>query len=746
MTERLSKEKTGLFDRLIKSLSLALTNSALYPPNHPAFNSSTESFKGILDKWLITEEKVELDISSDNILLNGAFVKEDSDLYSEVADYLHKKGLIAVSFTKGINMTELLQFFSFLKNSSRVVSEKDDIAKNIGTTPHLIIKQVDYSSLLTSAKTVAAMDEKGIWRFLSSTGKELKNGRLQKSKAEFMTKFLNDPKRAAAVLNMVYKEALAKLDEQSTAGEIRDIFSEMNKYFEKYSAASAENTKKALADIVSNLDPGLVISLFKDKGAEDGIPDLADELFRGSSDDMVADFMASLMRSGNKINEKMIKLFGRLVQGQDKYDSILPMVTDKLFKEKLLSRETLSALQNSIKDLFESHPDDDRITQIYNLTVEAFLDKDKGGKPGPGRYSALANEYNEFLKEDNLKKEKIRLLLNILWLENDAARFKKASDILVSSFQEILAPQYIKTIKEVFEFLAEKLSPAQMSDNAIAQTVSNVFYKIGAGETIDKLISFIPGSDRKALDDIAYALINAKEYPAGRLLDIFTKEGDSANRDKFGYVLSRFDGKIAKEIVSRIDAAVSSSLFPIVNELYEILKITDPREARIMARKLIKNKNIQIRSWALEEFSPDSVEGKNIMFEIFEKENNSEIKKKLLVALIKTKDGEIAKKLFERLGKGFFKNKFLLDLIVLCGTFKVEGSLVYLKRMLERRPFIKTKAVRALRVESVLSLARIGTPEAMESIRKSADDPDKPVRAMCKMALESHKITDEKAA
>ena len=224
MTENLSKEKTELFDRLIKSLGLALTNSALYPPNHPAFNSSTESFKGLLDKWLITEEKVELDISPDNILLNGAFVKEDSDLYSEVADYLHKKGLIAVSFTKGIDMTELLQFFSSLKIGSKVVSEKDDIAKNIGTTPHLTIKQVDYSSLLTSAKTVAAMDEKGIWQFLSSTGKELKNGRLPKSKAEFMTTFLNDPKKAAAVLNTIYKEALAKLDEQSTAEEIRDVF------------------------------------------------------------------------------------------------------------------------------------------------------------------------------------------------------------------------------------------------------------------------------------------------------------------------------------------------------------------------------------------------------------------------------------------------------------------------------------------------------------------------------------------
>ena len=744
MEEKLSKEKIGLFDSVIKSLRLTLTNSSLYPPDHPAFISSIESFKYILEKWLTSEERLELGISSNNILLNGAFVKESGNFYSDIADNLHQKGLIAISFMKGIDAAELLRFFSFLKNDAKAISEKGGIAKNVGIMAHLIIKEADYSSLLTSAKTTGTMDEKEIWRSLSGIGKDLRKGRLPGSKAEFMTGFLKDPKKAAAVLNKIYKEALAKIDRQSTAEEIRDIFSEMSKYFEKYSDGDTGNQKKVLANIMSNLDPELVVSLFKDQSVDGSAPDLADELFKGFSDDMLANFMASLMQNENNVNEKMIKLFSRLVSGQGRAGSVLPMMTDKLFAGKLLNKDTLSTLQNSIKGLFESHPDDDFITQVYNLTVESFLDKGKGPGSGSGRYSALIDEYNESIKESGLKRAGIRLLLNILWLENDAAKFKKSTDTLVSSFKDIMAAEYISSIKEVFELLTEKLHPEQMKDNAIAEAVKDTLDKLTGDEILGKIISFIPVSEGETLNDIGYIIKNSKERSYNKLLDLFMKEPESANRGKFGHIISKTGDKITKEAVAGIDAAIDGPSFPVAIELYEVLKTVNPQEARAVAGRLIKNKNARVRSRMLDEFSPDSIGEKNTILEIFERETNPDIRKKLLEALIKTKDAETVKKLFERANKGIFKKKLLLELVTLCGTFKAETSLLHLKKILEHRPIINTGSARALRVQSVLSLARIGTPEAMELIRKAANDSDKSVGAMCKLVLESDKRTDEK--
>jgi len=734
MTEKPSKEMAERFDRLVKSLSLALTNSALYPSNHPAFIASMDSLKSVLDVWLKAEARVELGISPDNIMLNGAFIKEESDICKGIAGHLHKKGIIAVLFTRGIAMPELLRFFTLLKENK---NEKSGIAKKIGALPHLMVKEVDYSSLLTSKKTTSVLYERTMWQSLSGLSEDLKKGQLPQSKVEFMTEFLKDPKKAAAVLNTIYKEASARLDGQSTAAEIRDIFSEMNKYFEKNPSVKKGNTKQELSEIISKLDPDLVVSLFKDRAVEDGTPDLADEIFKGLSDDVISNFISSVMKKDSSVNEKIIRVFSRLSAGKNNPDSILPMVTDKLFTEKLLGRDSLSMLQNSIKGLFESHPDDDFVSQLYDLTVGAFLDKDKAGRAGAGKYSAIVREYSEFLKPDNLKKEKIRLLLNILWLETDVARFRKMCEILVSSIREIPDAHYCKTVREIFEFLADKLTDERKRDSVVSHAIEGVRSAIDTPEVVDKLISYIPAADRGQLDDIAYTLVRVKESPSARILDLFIAQADDASRGNFGYVLSRFDGNIAGSIVARINTAAENQHSDAARELYGILKSVSFHDAHRVAAGLIQSKSAQIRSWALDEFCPVNAEEKEDVFKALQAEDDPAIKKKLLITLVKTKDAEVIQRLFGIFNKGIFKNKLLLDMITLCGAFKVVEAIPFLSSTLERRPFLYTRAARTLRVQSVLSLARIGTPEAIEYILASANDRDPSVKAMCKLALGS---------
>ncbi len=732
MADKLPKEKSELFDRLIRSLSLTLTVSALYPANHPAFISAMDSLKEVLDKWLQAEPKVELGISPDNILLNGAFVAEENDLYKGVADHLHKKGIIALLFTRGISMPELVKFLDILKESK---NETAGIAKKIGMQPHLVVKEVDYSSVLTSGKTSSVLREQAMWQSLSGLVKDLKKGELPESKIEFMTEFLKDPKKAAAVLNAIYKQASARLEGQSTAAEIRDIFSEMNKYFEKNSPSRSGNAKQALSEIISKLDADLVVSLFKEKGIKDDTPDLADEIFKALPDETIANFMSSVMKNTGSVNERIIRVFNRLSSGKNKSDSILPVVTDKLFAEKLLGSSAFSVLQNSIKGLFENHPDDDFISQLYDLTVGTFLDKEKGA--GSGKYFALVREYGEFLKPDNLKREKIQLLLNVLWLERDAARFKKTCAILADAFRDLPDPCYCKAVRQVFELFTEKLGPDRRRDTMVAHAVQNAFDRIDTPETVGRLISFIPGADRERLDDIAYVLTRAKDSGAGKLLDLLAAQANSIARTNLGYVLSRFDAGIAKSVISRIDAALAGRDAAAVRELYEILKCVNFHEAHSIAGRLIKNGNAEIRSWLMDEFCPATAEEKNDILEALEKEADPEIKKKFLISLVKTKDAEVIKRLFGMYGGGVFTRKILLDLVTLCGTFKVAGAIPFLKDTLERRPFLYTKTARTLRVQSVLSLARMGLPEAIEHIMKAANDRDSSVRSMCAIALGS---------
>ncbi|MFA5147007.1 MAG: HEAT repeat domain-containing protein [Candidatus Omnitrophota bacterium] len=746
MDEKLSKEKTGLYGRLINSLNAALTNSTLYPPEHSTFKGAVKLFKDVLDMWLTGEEKIDLGITPDAILLNGIFVKVTGDFYAKVAGYMHKRGIIAVSFARGISVEELSEFFGFIKNDPKVISSKGGIAKNIGSVAHMTIKEIDYSSLLTSARASSAMDEKAIWQSLSGIGKDLKTGLLPESKAEFINSFLKDPKGAASVLNKIYRAALTRLDDKATAEEIKDIFSGMSRYFEKHPGAPAKAANKELSDIILNLDPALVASLFKGDPSKDDPTALSNTLFKGFSDDMVADFIASLMQSGDNINENMVKVFNKLVSGTGRSDSIASMVTDKLFEKKLFGENELSGLQVSVKELFETHPDNEFISRIYNLAVGNLIDRDDGGAGPSGRYSVLVGEYKEFLKEENLRREKVRLLLNILWLESDPVKFKKMCGILADSFKEIPGPAYVGVMKEMLELFTEKLSPSQTGNEAIGASVKEMLSRIKGLVRADKIISFIPAADHRTLDDIAYILIKAGERPVEALLDSFTAAQDQSGLEKMGYILSKMGGNTAEEIVLRIEKAPPGTPINILNEFCRILRGLDKDRFSAVAKKLITHADARMRLLALEEFCPESAEERKGALELFEKERHPYIKKKVLEALVKTGDGGVIKKLFDILDRGFFKNVLLQDLITLCGDFKVQESLPYLGRILSRRPFFNRRKVNTMRAEAVISLGRIGRAEALEYVKRAANDPNESVRSMCRLVLESDSTVKGKAA
>ena len=281
MDIKLSKEKAAILDTILTCMRIAVKNSSLFPPGHPSFDSSMKSFKSAIDKWLISEERFTIGVSSDNILLNGEFVKEGSDLYGEIASYLHPRGIIAISFLRNIDIDEISQFFAFLKNDVEVLSRRGGVAKNIPASPHLIIKEIDYSSILTSAKSDSGLDEKGMWRALTGIDQGLKGGSLPESKVEFIKDFLKDPKASAHVINKIYRQAIAGLNERSSADEIKGVLARINRYFEAHPKDGLEDAKKGIAGIISKLDPMLVAGLFKESGNSEDTGELSEELFRG---------------------------------------------------------------------------------------------------------------------------------------------------------------------------------------------------------------------------------------------------------------------------------------------------------------------------------------------------------------------------------------------------------------------------------------------------------------------------------
>jgi hypothetical protein len=699
-----------------------------YKPDHPINIFSIHNLKASLDKWFSDKDKLDVGISRDCLYLEGKPVKENDETHGEMAGHLHSRGMVAFSFKKGIDSDELVRFFSLIRNDRKTIQENGGFQNS----DHIRIKEIDYRSLLTRSAEKPESEEEKIWQFLFNVAEQSKEGELPESKVDFLINFFKDTQRSAKTLNKVYKEAVSHLQDTHKAKEIRDAIVQICQYLEKHSDQDVKDLKVQLMNVIAQLNPDLINILFERTldGGQDY--DLAKTIAKDFSEDYVAEFIESLIQNEDSFNENLLKVFDKLAPGPTKANSVVSMVTDKLFATRIMNPDTLSQLQMSIMEIFKRHPESNFMNQIYKITVDAVMNKKIDTLVYMARLSPLINKFVQSMEEGELKKEKIWLLLNILWLENDPAEFKRFTGKLISVLPELIDSKDTGRLREIVEFFTEKIRPEQKSDQQMIVEIKDGLGRIASRESVDAIISLIPGAGQKDLEDIIYTLIRSQAQCAGLLVDAYIAEKNPAFRNKFRFIFLKIRNEIAREAVNRMEECDSS----VVKDLFQILLDCAPPKAHLAAKKLIRHKNAQIRWQALEVFEPANGEEMLDVYKIYKKEKNKGVKKKAATVLLRSRNSDVINRLFTHASWSRFRHKDLLELVELCGNVRVQEAFIHLKRIFFKRGLIASKRRDDLRVAVITSAGRLQSADALTFVQNAIHDGRKRVREMAEIVLQ----------
>ena len=705
----LPKEKDELFHFIIRNLRTALKNSVLYDPGHPVFDFSIKNLKASLDKWLSVYGKIDLGFSEHDLLLGGLYVKSKDEACREIARYMHSRGIVVLSIKNGITEDDLAGFLSFLKNDAKVMREKGGVSKNLKPSPNLTVKEIDYSGILSSAGSKGPDDEGDIWQSLLRISDDTKSGSLPESKLDFLVDFINDPGKSAAALNKIYRQAVEELGGDKAAEEIRNAMARIYRFFDKTASRQISGISRKIAEMVSRLDPHLVVKLFEEGTVDGDKFDLAKEITKDFSDEVMADLIASLVTSDSTINENLLKVFDRLLPENDRADNVASMVTDGLLEKRLLTADTISKLQMTIKELFKDNPTSNFMSNMYKMTVDTFISSKTEISEAARKLLPLAEEYKRSFDTEKLKREEADLILNILSLEDDASEFVKFGAKLRDIIPKLLDLKDAGRIREILDLFSNRLRPRQERDDEISREALAIIRAIHDRSTVSQMITFIPEADGKDLEDIFYLIEAAPDISAGLLVDAFLIETIESRREKLMRALSRVE-----------------------------------HQARGVIEGLLNNKNADLRQKALELYTPDSDEEKEKIFFIMKKDADAAVQDKAMAALLKTEDAKLVERLFGYAAKNPLRRDLNRRLVELSGQIKSRESVPHLRRIFLRRPLFYSKKLDELRVALVVSLRQIGTDEAMELINKGLSDNSAAVKRMCGIILELERDQDGK--
>lgn len=729
----LTKRESELFSLIIKNFSMALKNSSLYPYDHPILKASIDNFCYSFEKWFDFSERFELGVAQDTLYVGSVQAGAGDERALEVANYLHVRGIISMVFVKGLNSGELGGLFSFIREDKKIVREKGGVLANVPPSPHIHIKEIDYSTLLKKQKEIVVrIDEGKIWQLLFDIGKDISSGgELPESKVEFLMEFFGDTRKSATVINKVYKDAVNLMEGEETAKNIRGTVSRLCEYFEDHFPDKGKDMKADLMKIISQLNPDLINTLFEKTVVDNRDLDLAEEVTKDLSDGFIAEFIESLITREDNFNENLLKVFDRLAPGEVKANSVAGMVADSLLGKKALGVDALTKLQVSIKEIFKTHPRSNFMSQMYGITVDAVMSKKIDTLVHVARLSPLLDKFARSMEEEKLRKEEVWLLLNVLWLESNPIECNKLSSKLAGPLAELLEAKDTGRIREIVEFFTEKMRPEQLADPYMSVEINDAVSRILSKEAIDSIISFVDEADPKSLDDIGVILSRAGARGAGPLIDAFLTEKNPARMNKYRQVFAKNRQVVIDEVIARLGYVGAAE----VRGLLSVLKEYDPDRANLIAKGFFWHKDARVRWEGVEAFEPRTEDDRKSLFLMFKKEKDKEVRKKAAAVLLETGIPAWIELLFAHAQRDLFNRAFLIDLVEACGRVRCHEAFLCLAKLFVKKGFFNTASRDDLRVAVATSLGRLRTPEAMKLIAAGVNDKSVKVREFCEILV-----------
>ncbi|GAB4387810.1 MAG: hypothetical protein Kow0025_03480 [Thermodesulfovibrionales bacterium] len=143
--ERLPLDAKLLSETVIE-LNISRRNVGLYPPEHAIIRGSIERAFGLLERLFELREAVTLGVAKDTLIIDEYTLDRKNPVFREFASSLHRMGIAAVTFSRGLAREDLLGFHKLI--AAKEAPDGGSIADRaaLAGIRHIRLEPIDFSS------------------------------------------------------------------------------------------------------------------------------------------------------------------------------------------------------------------------------------------------------------------------------------------------------------------------------------------------------------------------------------------------------------------------------------------------------------------------------------------------------------------------------------------------------------------------------------------------------------------------
>lgn len=733
----LSPEVSRSVSALARALVAAARGWALYPPDHPAVAAALDRLRSaVLDAS--GGRIFAFGVTPDTLLVAGIAVGgRDAGSIAEAARWLHDRDVLEITLLGEVTVNTLQRLLGVLSEDSRVIRRRGGPATvwSEEGDRSIAIQQIDFSRVLEDRDDTSPVRRKDdLWRSIvrgvldrRRPTDEAAQARLLEISADIVAigELAGDviaPHHTMDGSPMLTSQAAAVIAAYHYLVSIVDVLSPERR----------QEVMQNLAAATTALNPQVVMQMLGGtsetaggSGGDAGSSAMIAGIAEAMDDSRVAQLLATTLAIEGQASERLASVFNTIATDDDRKHRVLTMTRRMLAETDFGRQNAFQNLWSSMEELLLTYNERPFVSSAYRASLDQI------GTRAEQLAVEVPPELVELLDtlgQDNVRRLSVRLLIDLLKLERDAARAPElASDVAALADDLLLAGDY-ESVLAVVTALREQASAAQSVTSAGSRVALDGIVHTAAFIEAADLLGEMTEAEAAQFADICARIGPATTEALKTQLE---HEALTPGRTRATAIVRSYGPRA----VSRLASLVGSRNWAAQRNAADLLGELAVAESVPLLQPLLRGQDPRVTTAAVRALSHINDPAAARAVHTVLRSATGDQRRAVVEALVAQRDARVVPVLLRIIEES---DPFGADHAIVIETLDAlsqigdDRAVPALSGLMRRKKLLARKKGKALKEHSLAALRAIGTPAAARAIAEAAKTGDRMLRKLAR--------------
>ena len=711
------------FARACQAAARAVT---LYPASHPAIVTTLERIAQLTSAQSLSS-RLKITVLANELRVDGRAPSKPDRAIGELAALLHDHWIGELTINPGGDVEAWRSFLLLLGRSTDDIRAEGGIARLWSMTAgrHVEVKEIDYAAVLRERGGALPRWDGILANFLQRDGDDQE---FAEEATKMLLEMAKDEQQLGELFVALESRSAPDQSSQATASAVVRMLQSIVETVTKARREEIDEVLQNLSAAVGRLSPELMVAIlaYAETATRDAASVIGAVVSR-MTEQTIAGFIARNIGAADSSITRVAQAFHTLVREDEQRQRLIALARDQAAASPFGSTEGFEEIWNRVAErLLTSYSDKEYVSNTYARELAATRTQavtiDQVSDDPPERVSGWLGT----VATSELRKLDLTLLLDLLVIEEDDGRWGTLMQPVVALLEDLILVGDFDAAASLLSLITEASKPGQSKERR--QHALIAIDLLVSGSMMRHIVAHIGTLDDAQFDRVKAMCVLLGEELVSPIADAIATDVSDRTRDRLSLILVAF-GQAGRRQVER-------------------LKNSDNREVRRTAIRLLRELGgegaLPELTQMLHDRSPqvqrEAVRailniGSQRALEVLQNAITNgavEARDTIMKSLASVRDDRAAAMFGYIVSHVEHRGEFqpvYLGAIEALGALKAVDGVKALREALYRGEWWAPRRTASLRSAAAASLARIGTPEAIDVLEQALSAGPRGVRA-----------------